>query len=119
MNINNIKLFGQRLNTSKFLISILLEIYGLNWSTSLYILSLHGLSKYIRIKNIPEFYLNFLNSMLKINFIITNTLIKNFKAKIRFKKALGTYNGLRLNLGLPSRGQRTHSNARTSKKKLY
>lgn len=114
-----IKLAGQRLNTSKFLISILLEIYGLNWSSSIYILALHGLSFNVRIKNIPEIFLNFLNSTLKVNFIIYNTLIKNFKVKIRFKKTLGTYNGLRLSLGLPSRGQRTHSNAKTAKKKLY
>jgi len=52
-------------------------------------------------------------------FQLEKILFKNYKTKLQFKKNLGTYKGIRLKYGLPTRGQRTKSNAKTAKKANY
>lgn len=94
---------------------ILLNLMGLNWSYVTYILGICGLDFNTYIKNIPFSFLICLNNLLKLNYVILNILFKQYHARLRLKKQLGSYRGLRLKFGLPVRGQRTHSNAKTAK----
>ena len=116
--MRKILLAGKRINYNNFIGCVLLEIFGLNWHYVKYILGLCGLNFNMLIKDIPIILLNSINSLLKLNFLILIILFKQFKNKIRFKMMLGSYRGLRLKFGLPVRGQRTHSNAKTAKKRL-
>lgn len=112
--INNKKVF-----LSDLLINFLFKFYGLNWFQINYIIKLFGFSQNIRIKNIPIRYFLFLTNILQNIFQLEKILFKNYKAKLQFKKNLGTYKGIRLKYGLPTRGQRTKSNAKTAKKFNY
>ena len=49
------------------------------------------------------------------NFIVEGDLRRDVSQNIRRKTEIGTYQGLRHRNGLPVRGQRTHTNARTRK----
>ena len=57
-----------------------------------------------------------LNNMLQKSFV-GKKLFNSIKNKISFLTTNKTYKGLRHKLSLPTRGQRTHTNAKTCKKK--
>ena len=59
----------------------------------------------------------FIEKRLELEFLIDKTLDRFQEINIDKKIKLGTAKGQRISLGLPSRGQRTKTNAQTSKKK--
>lgn len=120
MNLNNKFIINnKKVVLSELLINFLFKFYGLNWFQIFYILKLFGFSSNIRVKDIPIRYFLFLTNTLQNMFQLEKILFKNYKTKLQFKKNLGTYKGIRLKYGLPTRGQRTKSNAKTAKKANY
>lgn len=110
---------NKRIIVTELLVCFLYKFYGLNWYQINYIIKLFGFSFNIRIKNIPIRYFLFLTNILQNIFHLEKILFKEYKIKLQFKKNLGTYKGLRLKYGLPCRGQRTKSNAKTAKNANY
>lgn len=96
----------------------LTHIYGLGKKQAFNICARLGISPKLLIKDLDQ------NLQILLIKNLNNLLIqKKLKTKIRRtidkEIKLKTYRGLRLKLGLPVHGQRTHSNYKTSRKKLY
>jgi len=69
----------------------------------------------IRVRDISEEDLVKLAQWIDANYTVEGDLRRSVAADIRRKVEIGCYEGLRHRRGLPVRGQRTHTNARTRK----
>jgi small subunit ribosomal protein S13 len=74
-----------------------------------------GISPDVRVKDLDDAQLVALRDYLQGNFKLEGDLRREVAADIRRKVEIGTYQGLRHRRGLPVRGQRTKTNARTRK----
>jgi small subunit ribosomal protein S13 len=69
----------------------------------------------IRVKDLPEPDLILLRDYIDANFQTEGDLRREVQGDIRRKVEIGSYQGIRHRRGMPVRGQRTHTNARTRK----
>jgi small subunit ribosomal protein S13 len=69
----------------------------------------------LRVKDLTDEQLVPLRDYIEANFKIEGDLRREVQADIRRKVEIGSYQGIRHRRGLPVRGQRTHTNARTRK----
>jgi len=74
-----------------------------------------GISPDIRVKDLQEADLAKLREYIEANFKIEGDLRREISGDIRRKVEIQSYQGIRHRKGLPVRGQRTHTNARTRK----
>ena len=74
-----------------------------------------GVSPYIRVRDLGDDDLVKLREWIESNYRIEGDLRREVQADIRRKVEIGCYEGIRHRRGLPVRGQRTHTNARTRK----
>jgi len=74
-----------------------------------------GISPDVRVKDLSEDDLIKLRDWIDSNYKTEGDLRREVAADIRRKMEIGCYQGLRHRKGLPVRGQRTHTNARTRK----
>ena len=111
-----IKLFDRNFAEVRNISSVLKSIYGLNFNYIIRICGYMGISPLNILKNIPAIKLKLLEVFVSNNFLIERPLKRLYLSNIDQKIKKGVYSGLRLRQGLPSRGQRTHTNAKTSKK---
>lgn len=111
-------LFESELSENESIVLALTKIYGINKFSSIKICKKLGFSNNLKVKNLSkEQVLKLLNVIKLENFTITSDLKK---LKIEANKKLiniKSYRGLRKKQGLPVRGQRTHTNAKTSRKR--
>jgi len=96
----------------------LTKIYGLNKNTSVLICKKLGFSINFKVKNLSQDQINDILKVIEDSDLLLTQNLKKFKLSI-FKRAVVTqsYKGKRRVKGLPVRGQRTHTNARTARKK--
>ena len=112
-------LFNTELPKNKHLFFALKSIYGLNNFTNI-ILKKLGLSINFKVINLSAKQISKLVLIINKSNIIINNELKKIRLSLFNKLVnLKTIKGLRLLKGLPVRGQRTHTNAKTSKKKLF
>jgi small subunit ribosomal protein S13 len=90
-------------------------IYGVGRTRSQETLAATGISPDIRVKDLTDEQLVALRDYLEGNFKLEGDLRREVQADIRRKVEIGCYQGIRHRRGLPVRGQRTHTNARTRK----
>lgn len=90
-------------------------IYGIGRTRSQEALAATGVSPDLRVKDATEEDLVKLRSYIDQNFEVEGDLRREVQADIRRKIEIGSYQGLRHRRGLPVRGQRTKTNARTRK----
>ncbi|PZE28118.1 MULTISPECIES: 30S ribosomal protein S13 [unclassified Curtobacterium] len=90
-------------------------IYGVGRTRSLQALAETGISGDIRVKDLTDDQLVALRDFIEGNFKVEGDLRREVAADIRRKVEIGSYEGLRHRRGLPVRGQRTKTNARTRK----
>jgi small subunit ribosomal protein S13 len=74
-----------------------------------------GISPDTRVKDLQEPELAKLREYIEANFKIEGDLRREISGDIRRKVEIQSYQGIRHRKGLPVRGQRTHTNARTRK----
>jgi small subunit ribosomal protein S13 len=74
-----------------------------------------GVSPDIRVADLGEAELVALRDWIEANYKTEGDLRREVQADIRRKVEIGSYQGIRHRRGLPVRGQRTHTNARTRK----
>ncbi|MFA5919300.1 MAG: 30S ribosomal protein S13, partial [Candidatus Nanopelagicaceae bacterium] len=74
-----------------------------------------GISPDVRVKDLQEPELAKLREFIESNFKIEGDLRREIAGDIRRKVEIQSYQGIRHRKGLPVRGQRTHTNARTRK----
>ena len=90
-------------------------IYGVGRTRALFTLKETGISGDIRVKDLTDDQLVALRDFIEGNFKVEGDLRREVQADIRRKVEIGSYEGLRHRRGLPVRGQRTKTNARTRK----
>jgi len=90
-------------------------IYGVGRTRSQETLAATGINPDTRVKDLTEEDLVKLRDYLEGNFKLEGDLRREVAADIRRKVEIGCYQGIRHRRGLPVRGQRTHTNARTRK----
>lgn len=90
-------------------------IYGIGLTTSKKIVSDTGINPDTRIKDLTEEEVAALREYIDKNIEVEGDLRRNVSQNIKRLMEIGCYRGLRHRKGLPVRGQRTHTNARTRK----
>ena len=74
-----------------------------------------GVSPDTRVRDLSDDDLVKLRDWIEANYRVEGDLRREVQADIRRKIEIGSYQGIRHRRGLPVRGQRTHTNARTRK----
>lgn len=94
-------------------------VYGISSSKSFLICRKLGLSQNFKVENLSSVQIFKISRLVEsLAFIVANDL-KRIKLLNRQKLLfIKSYRGLRRKHGFPVRGQRTHTNARTAKKRL-
>lgn len=90
-------------------------IYGIGLTTSQLILRETGINPDTRIRNLTEEEVVRLREYIDRNLKVEGDLRREVSQNIKRLMEIGCYRGLRHRKGLPVRGQRTHTNARTRK----
>jgi small subunit ribosomal protein S13 len=90
-------------------------IFGIGRTRSSEILTATGVSPDLRSKDLSDSDLAALREYIESNYRVEGDLRREVQADIRRKIEIGCYEGLRWRRGLPVRGQRTKTNARTRK----
>ncbi|MEW6274921.1 MAG: 30S ribosomal protein S13 [Bacillota bacterium] len=90
-------------------------IYGIGRSSSKKILAQAGVNPDTRIRNLTEEEVNRLREIIEKNYQVEGDLRREVAMNIKRLIEIGCYRGLRHRRGLPVRGQRTRTNARTRK----
>ncbi|MBU6348111.1 MAG: 30S ribosomal protein S13 [Actinomycetales bacterium] len=109
------RLVGVDLPREKRLEIALTYIYGIGRTRADEILAATGISPDLRVKDLTDEQLVPLRDYIEANFKIEGDLRREVQADIRRKVEIGSYQGIRHRRGMPVRGQRTHTNARTRK----
>ena len=109
------RLVGVDLPREKRLEVALTYIFGMGLTRSQKTLEATGISPDIRVKDLQETDLAKLREYIEANFKIEGDLRREISGDIRRKVEIQSYQGIRHRKGLPVRGQRTHTNARTRK----
>jgi small subunit ribosomal protein S13 len=92
-------------------------IYGIGRSLSNRILYEAGVNPDTRVKNLTESEISAIQTIIQQNFRVEGELRRTVQGNIRRLIDIGCYRGLRHRRGLPVRGQRTRTNARTKRGK--
>ncbi len=90
-------------------------IYGVGRTRAQETLEATGVSPDLRVKDASEEDMVKLRQYIESNYEVEGDLRRTVQADIRRKIEIGSYQGLRHRRGLPVRGQRTKTNARTRK----
>ena len=109
------RLAGVDLPREKRLEIALTYIYGIGRTRSQEILAATSIDRDLRTKDLSDDDLRKLGVHIEENFKVEGDLRREVNADIRRKIEIGCYEGLRWRRGLPVRGQRTKTNARTRK----
>lgn len=90
-------------------------IYGIGRTTSNKVIGATGLNPDTRVRDLTDEEVAKLRSWIDANLKVEGDLRRDVAQDIQRKISIGSYQGLRHRRGLPVRGQRTHTNARTRK----
>jgi small subunit ribosomal protein S13 len=90
-------------------------IYGIGQKTALDILEKAGVSREQRIRDLNDADVNKLRQAIEKEYRVEGALRTEIAMNIKRLMDIGSYRGIRHRRGLPVRGQRTHTNARTKK----
>jgi len=90
-------------------------IYGIGRQTAKKIVSASGVNSAVRIKDLSDADVNRLRQIIERDHRVEGALRTEVAMNIKRLMDIGSYRGIRHRRGLPVRGQRTHTNARTKK----
>ena len=109
------RLAGVDIPRDKRVVIALTYIYGIGRTRSVEILKATEIDESIRVKDLTDDQLVALRDYIEGNYKVDGDLRREVAADIRRKVEIGSYEGIRHRRGLPVRGQRTKTNARTRK----
>ena len=109
------RLIGVDLPREKRMAIALTYIYGVGRSQAAKALAATGIDPEMKAKDLTDEQTLALRDWIEANLKVEGDLRREVAADIRRKVEIGCYQGLRHRKGLPVRGQRTHTNARTRK----
>ena len=90
-------------------------VYGIGLKLSQDILNKIGIDFDTRVRNLTDEQVTALQKEISANYVVEGALRKKVAMDIRRLQEIESYRGLRHKKGLPVRGQRTKTNARTRK----
>jgi small subunit ribosomal protein S13 len=90
-------------------------IYGIGRMTAQEIVSKAGVSADLRVRDLSDADVNRLRQIIEKDHRVEGALRTEIAMNIKRLMDIGSYRGIRHRRGLPVRGQRTHTNARTKK----
>jgi small subunit ribosomal protein S13 len=109
------RLAGVDIPRDKRVAIALTYIYGVGRTRSAETLTATGIDPDVRVKDLSDEQLLALRDHIEEAFKVEGDLRREVAADIRRKVEIGSYEGIRHRRGLPVRGQRTKTNARTRK----
>ena len=109
------RLAGVDIPRDKRVVIALTYIYGVGRTRSVEILKATDIDETVRVKELTDDQLIALRDYIEGNYKVEGDLRREVAADIRRKVEIGSYEGIRHRRGLPVRGQRTKTNARTRK----
>ena len=90
-------------------------IYGIGRASAQQIIEKAGIDTSLRIRDLTDADVNKLRQVIDASIRVEGVLRSEIARNIKRLMDIGSYRGLRHRRGLPVRGQRTHTNARTKK----
>jgi small subunit ribosomal protein S13 len=90
-------------------------VYGIGKPTAQKILAEAGIDPNTRVRDLTDEEVNRVRTWVDANLRVEGDLRRDVAQDIKRKIEIGSYQGIRHRKGLPVRGQRTHTNARTRK----
>jgi small subunit ribosomal protein S13 len=90
-------------------------IFGVGRTTAREILEKTGVSTALRVRDLTDADVNKLRQAIEKDYRVEGALRTEVAMNIKRLMDIGSYRGIRHRRGLPVRGQRTHTNARTKK----
>ena len=90
-------------------------IFGIGRSTARKILQTTGVNADLRVRDLNDGDVNRLRQAIERDYRVEGALRTEVAMNIKRLMDIGSYRGIRHRRGLPVRGQRTHTNARTKK----
>jgi small subunit ribosomal protein S13 len=109
------RIAGVNLPTNKRIVIALQYIYGIGAAKAKEILEKVSLPESRRVSQLTDQEVLSLREMIDRDYVVEGDLRREVAMNIKRLMDLGCYRGLRHRRGLPVRGQRTHTNARTRK----
>jgi small subunit ribosomal protein S13 len=109
------RVIGVEIPDNKRLVVALTYIYGVGRMTSEKLCKDLNLDVNMRARNLNEDQIQMIGSHLQKNYTVEGQLRRQVAAAINRLREIGCWRGLRHRRGLPVRGQRTRTNARTRK----
>jgi small subunit ribosomal protein S13 len=109
------RLIGVDIPAGKRLEIALTYIYGLGRTSAQKVCDAVGLDRSLRARDLNEDQIAALATYIQKNYAVEGQLRRSVAAAINRLREIGCYRGLRHRRGLPVRGQRTRTNARTRK----
>lgn len=109
------RIAGNDIPADKRIVIVLIYIYGIGRNLSKRILKEVNIDENVRARDLHEDQLSMLGSYIERNFSVEGQLRRQEMQNIARMRSIGCYRGVRHKLGLPVRGQRTKTNARTRK----
>jgi small subunit ribosomal protein S13 len=90
-------------------------IFGIGRSRARKIIEKSGVDQNLRVRDLTDSDVNKLRQIIDRDFKVEGALRTEVSMNIKRLMDIGSYRGIRHRRGLPVRGQRTHTNARTKK----
>jgi small subunit ribosomal protein S13 len=109
------RIAGVDIPREKRLVISLTYVFGIGRSTAEQICEATGIDQSTRTRDLTDEEINKIRAYIDQNLKVEGDLKREIQQDIKRKMEIGSYQGLRHRKGLPVRGQRTHTNARTRK----
>ncbi len=109
------RIAGVDLPKNKRILFALPYIYGIGRSSAMKILRTTGVDPMKKVSELTDEEINLLRKEIETNYRVEGMLRAEIKENIKRLIQIGCYRGIRHKTGLPVRGQRTRTNARTWK----
>ena len=109
------RISGVDIPREKRLAISLTYVFGIGRTTAAQICEATGIDPNTRVRDLTDEEVNRVRSFVDQNYKVEGDLKRDVQQDIKRKMEIGCYQGLRHRRGLPVRGQRTHTNARTRK----
>lgn len=112
-------ILGTNLNSNKQVKIASTRIFGIGPKKAIQVCDRLGLSDNIKVNKLTKYQFDQIIEIMSQNYLVDSELERVIQRDIKRLISIGCYRGFRHNAGLPLRGQRTHTNAKTSRKSRY
>lgn len=111
------RVLGKDIPKNKRIEIALTYVYGIGPTRAKEVIKALNLDPNVRTRDLTEAQVAEINTYLNSKYVLEGDLRREVQGNIRRLVTIGSYRGMRHKLGLPVRGQKTKSNARTRKGK--